>query len=335
MKKLLAVALVVASLPLALLVLFAATPSGACEAGHIPGPVVTLDAEQSANARTVIEVGQHMAVPAAAMVVAIAAAMQESGLRNLAYGDRDSLGLFQQRPSQGWGSPAQLLDPRYAAARFYTALLDVPDWQRLPIAAAAQAVQRSAFPSAYARWAGDAAHIVSTLSASAGAASGCAAGAADSLTVAVNFAAAQVGDAYVLGANGPDVWDCSSLVQAAFAAAGVTLPRTAVAQYEHLRARGLLATGPPHLSQLRPGDLLFSRGTRPNIAGDGAAIGHVALYAGDGIVIEAKGSSWGVTSRTYSESALASITWIGRISPAPATPTTVLAHTTSLERSLP
>lgn len=333
MKKVLAVALVVASVPLALLALFAATPSGACEAENIAAPEVPLDAEQSANARTVIAVGQHMAVPAAAMVVAIAAAMQESGLRNLTYGDRDSVGLFQQRPSQGWGSPAQLLDPRYAAARFYTALLEVPDWQTLPVAVAAQAVQRSAFPSAYARWAFDAAHIVSALAAYAGVA--CAAGASDSLTHAVDFAASQVGDAYVLGANGPDVWDCSSLVQAAFAAAGVNLPRTAVAQYEHLRGRGLVATGPAHVSRLLAGDLLFSRGSRPNIAGDGAPIGHVALYAGDGVVIEAKGSSWGVTSRQYSENALASTTWIGRITPVAATPTTIPAHTTNIERSLP
>jgi hypothetical protein len=83
-------------------------------------------------------------------VIALATAIQESGLRNLPYGDRDSLGVFQQRSSQGWGTPAQILDPTYAASRFYRALLAVPGWQSLPLTVAANAVQRSAYPRAYA-----------------------------------------------------------------------------------------------------------------------------------------------------------------------------------------
>src|SRR5690554_4916402 len=90
-------------------------------------------------------------MPHRAVVVALAAAMQESGLRNLDYGDRDSLGLFQQRPSQGWGSPEQVTDPEYAASAFYRSLGRVDGWEGMRVTDAAQAVQRSAYPEAYQR----------------------------------------------------------------------------------------------------------------------------------------------------------------------------------------
>jgi hypothetical protein len=85
--------------------------------------------------------------------VALSAALQESKLENLTGGDRDSVGLFQQRPSQGWGTPEQLRDPRYSAGRFYGALLRVRGWEHMRVTEAAQAVQRSAYPEAYERWA--------------------------------------------------------------------------------------------------------------------------------------------------------------------------------------
>lgn len=114
-----------------------------------------LDDRQRAHGTLIVEVGMAMVVPPRGWVVAVAAAMQESGLRNLphqgARNDHDSLGLFQQRPSQGWGTPAQIRDPEYAATAFYRRLLQVPGWQELPVAAAADAVQRSANPQAYAR----------------------------------------------------------------------------------------------------------------------------------------------------------------------------------------
>lgn len=112
----------------------------------------TLDPEQAANATTIAAEAQRQGLPAHAVSVGLAAALQESKLRNLSYGDRDSLGLFQQRPSQGWGTPAQLQDPRYAAAAFYRGLRKVPHWQDLPIYVAAQRVQRSADGTAYAAW---------------------------------------------------------------------------------------------------------------------------------------------------------------------------------------
>ncbi|WP_372503252.1 C40 family peptidase [Streptomyces rhizoryzae] len=116
----------------------------------VPG----LDApkEQVPNARTIQATGVAMKVPARGQVVALATALQESGLRNLDYGDRDSLGLFQQRPSQGWGTPEQVRDPVHASTRFYEALLKVPGWQSMTVAQAAQAVQASGFPDAYAKW---------------------------------------------------------------------------------------------------------------------------------------------------------------------------------------
>src|SRR5215468_6819688 len=106
--------------------------------------------DQIANAATIIAVGKQLAVPEPGWVVAIAATLQESGLRNLPYGDRDSLGLFQQRPSQGWGTPAQILDPTYTATQFYRHLLAVSGWQQMSVNDAVQAVQRSGYPDAYA-----------------------------------------------------------------------------------------------------------------------------------------------------------------------------------------
>ena len=93
-------------------------------------------------------------------IVALATAMQESSLRNLGHlgakNDHDSLGLFQQRPSMGWGTPAQVTDPVFAATAFYLALKRVRGWESMAITVAAQRVQRSAFPNAYAKWEGDA-----------------------------------------------------------------------------------------------------------------------------------------------------------------------------------
>lgn len=118
---------------------------------------------QVANAATIIAVGKRLGVPARGWVVALATAIQESDLNNLDHGDRDSLGLFQQRPSQGWGTPAQLLNPDYAATAFYQRLLKVDHWQQMQITDAAQAVQRSAFPQAYARRVADANTLASAL----------------------------------------------------------------------------------------------------------------------------------------------------------------------------
>jgi len=117
---------------------------------------VSLDGTQMANAATIAAVGITRGLPERAMVVALATALQESKLENLAGGDRDSVGLFQQRPSQGWGTEAQIRDPRYSSGRFYNALIRVKGWQEMRVTEAAQRVQRSAYPEAYQRWADEA-----------------------------------------------------------------------------------------------------------------------------------------------------------------------------------
>lgn len=118
----------------------------------VSGQVVQLDSQQAAIAATIAGVAYRRRVPKAAVTVAYAAALQESHLHNVDYGDRDSLGIFQQRPSAGWGTPSQLMDPVFAATRFFAALVKVPGYQRMPVDRAAQAVQHSADGTAYVQY---------------------------------------------------------------------------------------------------------------------------------------------------------------------------------------
>jgi hypothetical protein len=125
------------------------SPDPSRQAGYSTA-ATRLDAEQAGYAARIVAVGRSMRVPDRGLVVAVAAAQQESTLRNLDHGDRDSVGLFQQRA--GWGSVAERMNPEVAARKFYTALERVPAWQAMTVTQAAQAVQRSAYPNAYARW---------------------------------------------------------------------------------------------------------------------------------------------------------------------------------------
>ncbi|MFE7226947.1 peptidoglycan DD-metalloendopeptidase family protein [Nocardioides sp. NPDC057577] len=140
--------------------------------GEVPeGSIAGFDTEQIQNARTIVAVGKQSGVPAYGWVIALATAMQESTLRNLNYGDRDSQGLFQQRPVSGWGSVADITNPVKSAQAFYgvathtgnTGLLDIPGWRKMQVTAAAQAVQRSAFPLAYAQHEDEARALVAAL----------------------------------------------------------------------------------------------------------------------------------------------------------------------------
>ncbi|WP_199808381.1 MULTISPECIES: heavy metal transporter [unclassified Streptomyces] len=119
--------------------------------------------EQAVNAATIAAVGTGRGMPERAVTIALATALQESGLRNIGHGDRDSLGLFQQRPSQGWGTERQIMDPAYAAGIFYAHLAKVPDYPDLPLTVAAQRVQRSGYPEAYAKHEPDAALLAAAL----------------------------------------------------------------------------------------------------------------------------------------------------------------------------
>lgn len=218
----------------------ASLPSGGLTppAGGYP-PIGTWDSQAVGNAATIVRVGAGMGVPPRGWVIAVATAIQESSLINLPYlGDAnnaDSLGLFQQRPSQGWGTPAQIMDPAYVSTQFYIHLLAVPGWQTMPLAQAAQTVQRSATPDAYGRWEPVATRIVAALTgvANPSALAGCATdlGAVPSgftlppdappaVVAAIVWAFGQLGTPYAFGgdctnAHGGDPahqCDCSCLV---------------------------------------------------------------------------------------------------------------------------
>lgn len=241
--------------------------------------------DQMANAATIVAVGKQMGVPQQGWVVAIAAALQESDLVNVDHGDRDSLGLFQERPSQGWGTPTQVLNPNYAATQFYKHLLAVPGWQQMTVNDAAQAVERSGFPQAYGPHELAARQIVAAV-AGASCTSGAGAGGTGSCAdiqapdavalAAITYACKQLGLPYQWGGNGPadgdHGFDCSGLTTAAYAAAGVSLPRTAQTQYD---AGPKVPPGQP----LLPGDLVFF--------GTPSHVHHVGLYIGAGRMVHA------------------------------------------------
>ena len=124
-----------------------------CEARGGGGSVpMSLSNGQAGIASTIAGVAQRDALPSRAVTVAYAAALQESKLANLKYGDRDSVGVFQQRPSEGWGKRSQLEDPVYATSKFFGALTKVPGYEQLPVYQAAQAVQHSADGDAYRQY---------------------------------------------------------------------------------------------------------------------------------------------------------------------------------------
>jgi hypothetical protein len=129
----------------------------------VKGLSVVLTATQARNASLISAIAVHRGMPAHAATIALAAALQESKLYNLRGGDRDSLGLFQQRPSQGWGTPREILDPVHATNAFYDALAQVPGYASMPVTVAAQRVQRSGYPSAYAVYEPDARALASAL----------------------------------------------------------------------------------------------------------------------------------------------------------------------------
>ncbi len=255
---------------------------GGCDAGLSGSPTAArttpadLTQEQRQNASIIVSTARDLGAPPRAWVIALAAAMQESNLRNIPYGDRDSEGLFQQRPSQGWGTQAEVTDPVHATTAFIQRLLAVPGWDAMALTDAAQLVQRSAFPDAYRQWEGLATQLVTQLGqvpdpvrCSAPVTAGGVAQAA------INFALAAVGKPYVWGATGPDTFDCSGLMLRAFQKAGVDLPRVSREQFN--------AGGHVPVSQAQPGDLLFLAAD-PH---DPATIHHVMLYMGNDKIVEA------------------------------------------------
>ncbi|MFI6396180.1 C40 family peptidase [Nonomuraea sp. NPDC050540] len=264
--------------------LVAASPA----ATGVAASTLTLDGEQQTHAALIVQVAMERGLPARAAVIAIATALQESKLRNLTYGHLDSLGLFQQRPSQGWGTREQILDPRYATGTFYDHLVKVKRWERLPLTQAAQAVQLSGYPTAYAQWEALAQRVVDAL---AGTCVTVIPG--EQVAAVIAYAHAQLGKPYVWGAEGPNAFDCSGLTMRAYQAAGISIPRVAADQWRW---------GPPiPRGQEQPGDLAFFR-----MEADGP--GHVGLVIGGGQMIHAPNKLTVVQTGTYQRRDLISFT---------------------------
>lgn len=261
------------------------------DGGDGAAQATNLNEEQRRNAALIISIGKQRNLPTLAWQVALQAAMTESGLRNLGYGDRDSLGLFQMRPSQNWGTPAQVTDLVYEINKFYDVLNTVSNWQNQAPGDSAQDVERSAFPQRYHQWQYLAAALVKSLGQVADP-TGCGAfngkllpaptGAA---TAAIQFALAQLGKPYLWGATGPDTYDCSGLVLRAYQAAGVKLDRTSRDQFHN----GAYLP----VSQAQPGDLMFWAYDPSNPA----TIHHVAIYLGNNQIVEAPEN--GIPVRTH------------------------------------
>ncbi|MGP3948465.1 C40 family peptidase [Streptomyces sp. 7N604] len=283
--------------------------------------------EQIPNAETIQATGVAMKVPRRGQIAALATALQESGLRNLDYGDRDSLGLFQQRPSQGWGTAAQVRDPRRASTKFYERLLKVSGWESMTVAQVAQAVQKSGFPGAYAKWEPLAKALQNAIDESRSQDAGrsgkdgdkgskdkqsmtpgatrCTGGTASklrpipagsvpkgykipadvpkSVRTAIRWGFKQLGTPYQWGGECSDPhgqdpmgWcDCSSLIQASYKAGGVSISQTTYTQVKEGKAVSFGA--------LKPGDLLFTRGTA-------AVPEHVGMFLGAGLILQAPGT---------------------------------------------
>jgi hypothetical protein len=260
-------------------------PTTSDGSGRGPADAGNLTDEQRGTVSLIISIGKQRNLPPLAWQVAIQAGMTESGLRSLNYGDRDSLGIFQMRPSMGWGSPAQVTDPVYAINKFYDVLAKVPNWQDQRPGESAQDVERSAFPDRYHRWEQMAAHLIGNVGQIPDPA-GCGPGMGNLLPAAstevagkaIAFAMSQLGKPYVWGAptSSQNSYDCSSLMLQSYRTAGIILPRVSKDQY---RAGAMLP-----VDQAQPGDLLFWAYTK----GNPATIHHVAMYLGDGKIVEAQ-----------------------------------------------
>jgi hypothetical protein len=138
-------------------------PPPGCNFAATSAGTYSITLEQAQNAAIIAAVAQRKGMPDHAVTIALAASLQETQLRNLPYGDLDSVGLFQQRPSQGWGMSAQIMDPNYAASAFYDHLTGLSGWQTMAVTDAAQLVQHSAAPNAYAAWEAEARSLARAL----------------------------------------------------------------------------------------------------------------------------------------------------------------------------
>ena len=276
-----------------------------------PLTIGDLKTVQISNARIIYTVAAGRHLPTRAAIIAIATSLQESKLYNLDTAvDHDSLGLFQQRPSQGWGTPEEILDPVHASNAFYDHLIKIDNWQTLPLTQAAQKVQRSAYPDAYAKWETLATELASQFAVEQPSNptdpdAGCdddgdgqptggdvdlpngitlPAGTPTTIVTAIAWALAQRGTPYHFGGDctNPHAGipahqcDCSSLMQQAYRAAGINIPRTTLDQVH----AGAAVT---NIAALAPGDLVFIPGSN----GTRSVPRHVGMYIGQGLIVQA------------------------------------------------
>lgn len=276
--------------------------------------------EQMTNAQTITGVVQQRQLPKRAAVIAISTAIVESDLVNVHHGDRDSLGLFQQRPSQGWGSAEQVTNPVYATNTFLDHLVELDGWYEMPPGVAQQTVQASAFPDRYAPQEQPASELMARFwtgpdnpvpppssgggdpAQQAGFNTQCPDQGGSNIPLdpqklppgyqlpadpqqraAVEYALSKLGAPYVWGAKGPDAFDCSGLMQAAWAHAGVPVSGGTTSQKNDGRAIGSTA-------ELQPGDLVFI----PGSLGSPSNPRHVGMYTGHGLIVNAYDESTGV-----------------------------------------
>lgn len=266
--------------------------NGALTSGSYAG--VSISSDQATNATTIYGVGKNMGATDRDVVIGLATAMQESKLTNLSGGDRDSVGLFQQRPSAGWGTVAQCHNPTYAATQFFTREMKVANRTSMKETQVAQAVQRSAFPNAYQQWVAMGQAMVRSMNGVAVKLGTPAAGGSVGTSTGEAFAkvGAQLVEKYphirytqqytgtrldILSRNPPPGLDCSSFVQAVYLrtmGALYDIPRKASAQAQWCKAKGMQKLTPKQAMNT-PGALLFLGSTE-------AAVHHVEVSLGNG-----------------------------------------------------
>ncbi|MGW1171257.1 C40 family peptidase [Streptomyces sp. NPDC002550] len=286
--------------------------SGDVKVSGLPDPK-----EQLPNAKTIVATGIQLGIPARGQVIALATALQESALRNLDHGDRDSVGLFQQRPSQGWGTREEIMNPVYASKKFYNALKSVKGWESMPVTVAAQKVQQSGTPDAYAQHEPLATALQQAIAPTLGAtvtsptgavsnpyALNCSqtdgsqygtikagklpdgyqipANAKPAARTAIQWALQQLGTPYQWGGNctnphGADPAGRCDCSSLVQRAYGVAGIQISRTTYTQINEGSAV---PADASQLQPGDLVFTEGSasRPE---------HVSMAIGDGLVVQA------------------------------------------------